>query len=107
MFAYLAKRNMTGVELYQEFEYRMFDMLKKMGKDVVTWDSTFNTGMTMPSNSIVHDYEGGNQSVAKIAKAGVKVAACPPPFVDLPLHSTAFRRRSSPFVDISMPFAHL
>ena len=35
---------MSGVELYQEFEYRMFAMLKKLGKDTVTWDSTFNTG---------------------------------------------------------------
>ncbi len=35
---------MSGVELYQEFEYKMFAMLKKLGKDTVTWDSTFNTG---------------------------------------------------------------
>jgi hypothetical protein len=46
------------VELYQEFEYKMFAMLKKMGKDVVTWDSTFKTGMTLPSNTVVHDYQG-------------------------------------------------
>ena len=64
---------MTGVELYQEFEYRMFAMLKKLGKDTVTWDSTFNTGMKLPPNAVVHDYQGGNESVATIAKAGVKV----------------------------------
>lgn len=59
--------------LYQEFEYRMMKILKKLGKDTVTWDSTFNTGMTMPAGSVVHDYQGGNESVAVIAKAGVKV----------------------------------
>ena len=57
--AYLKQRNMTGVELYQEFEYRMFAMLKKLGKDTVTWDSTFNTGMKLPPNAVVHDYQGG------------------------------------------------
>ena len=53
--------------------YKMFDILKDLGKNAVTWDSTFQTGMTMPSNSVVHDYQGGNRSAAKIAKAGVKV----------------------------------
>ena len=48
----------------------MFNMLKKMGKEVVTWDSTFETGMTLPNNVIIHDYQGGDASVAKIAKAG-------------------------------------
>ena len=76
MSAYLKQRNMTGVQLYQEFEYRMFDILKGLGKDTVTWDSTFETGMTMPKNAVVHDYQGGNASVAKIAKAGVKVSLC-------------------------------
>jgi hypothetical protein len=54
----------------------MFEILKGLGKDTVTWDSTFETGMTMPKNAVVHDYEGGNASVAKIAKAGVKVSLC-------------------------------
>ena len=76
MSAYLKQRNMTGMQLYQEFEYRMFEILKGLGKDTVTWDSTFETGMTMPKNAVVHDYEGGNASVAKIAKAGVKVSLC-------------------------------
>jgi hypothetical protein len=73
MVAYLAKRNMTGLQLYQEFEYRMFDILKKLGKDAVTWDSTFQTGMKLPPNAVIHDYQGGNASVAQIAKAGVRV----------------------------------
>ena len=51
----------------------MFEILKKMGKDVVTWDSTFQTGMDLPSNAVVHDYQGGNASAAKIAKAGLRV----------------------------------
>ena len=51
----------------------MFDILKKLGKDSVTWDSTFNTGMKLPANAIVHDYQGGNASLKQIAQAGVKV----------------------------------
>ena len=57
MTSYLKQRNMTGVQLYQEFEYRMFDILKKLGKDSVTWDSTFSTGMKMPPGSVVHQYQ--------------------------------------------------
>lgn len=63
---------MIGVHV-SVHRYKMFDILKNLGKNAVTWDSTFQTGMTMPSNSVVHDYQGGNASVAKIAKAGVKV----------------------------------
>ena len=29
--------------------------------------------MKLPPNAVVHDYQGGNESVATIAKAGVKV----------------------------------
>ena len=63
---------MIGVHV-SVHRYKMFDILKNLGKNAVTWDSTFQTGMTMPSNSVVHDYQGGNASAAKIAKAGVKV----------------------------------
>jgi hexosaminidase len=51
----------------------MMAILKKLGKDTVTWDSTFETGMTLPPGAVVHDYQGGTLSVAKIAKAGVRV----------------------------------
>eukprot|EP00038_Savillea_parva_P010581 m.191273 g.191273 ORF g.191273 m.191273 type:complete len:644 (+) comp18295_c0_seq1:40-1971(+) len=71
--AYLASRNMTQVQLYQEFETRMFGIIAKLGKDAVTWDSTFETGMKLPPNVVIHDYQGGLDSVAKIAQAGQRV----------------------------------
>jgi len=37
----------------------MFDILKKLGKDSVTWDSTFSTGMTMPPGAVIHQYQVG------------------------------------------------
>ena len=36
----------------------MFQILKSLGKNTVTWDSTFETGMTLPPGAVVHDYEG-------------------------------------------------
>ena len=73
MQAYLKQRNLTGVQLYQEFEYRMFAILKKLGKDAVTWDSTFQTGMKMPPGSVIHQYQGDLGVTATIAKAGLRV----------------------------------
>lgn len=29
--------------------------------------------MDLPSNAVIHDYQGGNATVAQIAKAGVRV----------------------------------
>ena len=51
----------------------MFGILKKLGKEAVSWDSTFSTGMKIPPNAIVHDYEGGSQTAAKVRQVAYKL----------------------------------
>mgnify|MGYP004301014403 CR=1 FL=1 len=73
------------MELYQEFEYRMFAMLKKLGKDTVTWDSTFNTGNGPKlATRVSADQKKKAQTSPAVGGAGMKL---PPNAVVQLVHS--------------------
>lgn len=72
MVAYLKQRNMTGKELYVEFEARVFGIQADSGKKPMFWNSVYDAGVAIPAGAVVHEYMGGVARVAEVAKAGHK-----------------------------------
>ena len=56
----LAARNLTQLGLYREFEGRVFDILHKLGKSPMFWNSVYDANITSnPAVQGIHEFRQG------------------------------------------------
>lgn len=53
IMAYMAKHNMTSVDLEQYFENRIEPMIKGQNKSIVIWEDLYNSGVEIPMDYLV------------------------------------------------------